>query len=90
MRLDGGRAWLPALQEVAPGCDAQRGRRRSRDADGRISARPRSPSPGPGCSAWGCGETRSRPSRAPFREGMIQEDRLRRLGDRREGEWRGR
>ncbi|PZU10199.1 MAG: hypothetical protein DI605_06310 [Sphingomonas sp.] len=26
---------------------------------------------------------------APFREGMMQEDRLRRLGDRREGEWLG-
>ena len=51
-------------------------------------ARP-SPSPGRDSSAWDLPEMRSASFRAPFREGMFQEDRLRRLGDRRDGQWLG-
>ena len=71
-------AWLTAL--AGGGAD-------HRQPTARTSAPRRSPSPGRACSRWGLPARRWPLSRAPFREGMFQEDRLRRLGDRIDGEW---
>ena len=71
-------AWLQALEAVAP----------ITDADGKDErARPRSPSPGPACRSRALGDDALATFSAPFREGMYQEDRLRRLGDRVNGQW---
>ncbi|MCD2322759.1 hypothetical protein LQ953_01870 [Sphingomonas sp. IC-56] len=74
---DKGGAWLAALQGVAP----------ITDADGKD---PRSAAIGltwEGLRKMGLGANTLASFDRPFKEGMFQEDRLRRLGDRREGKW---
>ncbi|MBB5709880.1 Dyp-type peroxidase [Sphingomonas xinjiangensis] len=76
LRAKGG-AWLQALQAVAP----------ITDADGKD---PRSAGIGftwQGLRKMGLGANALASFDRPFKEGMFQEDRLRRLGDRREGKW---
>lgn len=73
----GGGAWLQALQAVAP----------ITDADGKD---PRSAAIGFTCEGlrkMGLGANALASFDRAFQEGMFQEDRLRRLGDRRGGEW---
>lgn len=73
----GGGAWLRALNAVAPVSDAD-GR------DERAAALAFSYS---GLRKMGLDAAALASLARPFREGMLQEDRLRRLGDRRDGEW---
>ena len=76
LRRKGGE-WLKALQAVAP----------ITDADGKD---PRSAGIGftwEGLRKMGLGANALASFDRTFREGMFQEDRLRRLGDRREGKW---
>lgn len=75
----GGGAWLKALQEVA----------KVTDADGRD---PRAVALGftwSGLQKMGLDRNALASFDRPFKEGMFQEDRLRRLGDRRGEEWQG-
>jgi deferrochelatase/peroxidase EfeB len=72
----GAGAWLSALREVAPITDAIP----SEKAPSRSAALAISWS---GLSLMGLSETALRSFSLPFQEGMFQEDRLRRLGDRR-------
>lgn len=75
----GGGAWLQALREVA----------QITDADGRD---PRAVAMGftwSGLQKMGLNANALASFDRPFKEGMFQEDRLRRLGDRRGDEWQG-
>ncbi|MBO9624344.1 MAG: hypothetical protein J7500_16670 [Sphingomonas sp.] len=77
VKTQGGGAWLQALQQVAP----------ITDADGR---EPRAAGLGmswEGLRKMGLEANALASFDRPFKEGMFQEDRLRRLGDRRDGEW---
>lgn len=77
IRREGGGAWLKALREVAP----------VTDADGRD---PRCSSLGltwQGLRKMGLDANALESFDRPFKEGMFQEDRLRRLGDRRGDDW---
>lgn len=75
----GGGAWLKALETVAP----------VTDADGREARATAVSLTHAGLRRMGLGQAALDSFAAPFREGMFQEDRLRRLGDRRKGEWLG-
>ncbi|HVJ02801.1 MAG TPA: hypothetical protein VM662_11510, partial [Sphingomonas sp.] len=75
VKTQGGGAWLQALQQVAP----------ITDADGR---EPRAAGLGmswEGLRKMGLDANALASFDRPFKEGMFQEDRLRRLGDRRDG-----
>jgi Dyp-type peroxidase family len=79
VKEDGGGDWLEALSAVAP----------VTDADGRD---PRAASMGftwEGLRKMGLDAHALASFDRPFQEGMFQEDRLRRLGDRRGGQWLG-
>jgi deferrochelatase/peroxidase EfeB len=79
VKRDGGGEWLAALAAVAPVTDADR-----RD--------PRAAAMGftwLGLRKMGLDEHALASFDRPFQEGMFQEDRLRRLGDRRDGKWQG-
>ncbi|WP_129790703.1 hypothetical protein [Sphingosinicella sp. CPCC 101087] len=73
----GGGAWLNALEAVAPVTDAD-------DPEAKTAALAFTWS---GLRAMGLDRRALDSFSRPFREGMFQEDRLRRLGDRRGGEW---
>src|SRR5688572_187206 len=79
----GGGAWLSDLQKVAPITSAvppdKAGPKPDRAAALALTWT--------GLQHIGLGETALASFARPFREGMMQEDRLRRLGDRRKGEW---
>jgi deferrochelatase/peroxidase EfeB len=85
LRLDqAGGAWLAALQAVAPITPAIPPAGRGEDAATRAAALALSWA---GLSRMGLAPTALASFLRPFREGMMQEDRLRRLGDRRSGKW---
>ena len=74
----GGRgAWLKTLAQVAPVTDAD-------GCEERVASLAFTYT---GLAKTGLSEATLRSFAPPFREGMYQEDRLRRLGDRRSGEW---
>lgn len=73
----GGGAWLQALHKLAPVTGA--GAREDKAAALSFSYT--------GLAKMGLPKASLESFAAPFREGMLQEDRLRRLGDRRKGEW---
>jgi deferrochelatase/peroxidase EfeB len=73
---DGG-AWLTALRQVVD----------ITDADGRDPSAAALAFTWSGLSKMGLNKSALASFDRPFREGMFQEDRLRRLGDRREDEW---
>jgi Dyp-type peroxidase family len=73
----GGGAWLRALRTVAPVTDAG-----GKDMRAAALAFTRQ-----GLTLMGLSQAAIESFSAPFREGMFQEDRLRRIGDRRDGEW---
>jgi deferrochelatase/peroxidase EfeB len=75
----GGGAWLQALATVAP----------VTNADGREARATGVAFAHTGLEKMGLPRAALDSFAAPFREGMFQEDRLRRLGDRRNGEWLG-
>lgn len=75
----GGGAWLRALETLAP----------VSDADGRDERATALAFTWQGLARMGLPAAALASFAAPFREGMFQEDRLRRLGDRRNGEWLG-
>ena len=75
----GGGAWLQALEKVAP----------VTDADGREERAVALSFAYTGLVKMGLPKAALESFAAPYREGMLQEDRLRRLGDRRKGEWLG-
>jgi deferrochelatase/peroxidase EfeB len=76
----GNGAWLAALRQIAPISDAVlRSTKPSRSAALAISWS--------GLALMGLSETALNSFSRPFREGMFDEDRLRRLGDRRGKEW---
>ena len=75
----GGGAWLDALCAIAPVTDAD-------DREPRSTALAFAY---PGLEKMGLPRSALESFAAPFREGMFQEDRLRRLGDRRNGAWLG-
>jgi Dyp-type peroxidase family len=75
----GNGAWLQALNTVAP----------ITDADGRDEAAASIAFTWTGLQKLGLSAEVLATFSAPFREGMFQEDRLRRLGDRVEGKWQG-
>ncbi len=73
-----GGAWLTALNAVVP------------VSDGTAAGRPRQAALAftwTGLAKMGLGEPALDSFARPFREGMFQEDRLRRLGDKRSGKW---
>jgi len=74
-----GGEWMRALQAVAP----------ITDADGRDPRAAALAFAWTGLKKMGLEKVTLDSFDAPFREGMMQEDRLRRLGDRRDGEWQG-
>ena len=79
---DPGGAWLGSLQRMAPVTSATpppAGESQDRAAAIAFTWT--------GLEHMGLGETALASFARPFREGMMQEDRLRRLGDRRKGEW---
>ena len=69
--------WLAALQAVAPVTNADRPRPEAAALAFTWT----------GLAHMGLPDAALQSFAAPFREGMMQEDRLRRLGDRRKGEW---
>lgn len=73
----GGGAWLHALEQIAP----------ITDADGREPLAAGLSFSHTGLVKMGLPQAALDSFAAPFKEGMLQEDRLRRLGDRRKGEW---
>jgi len=73
----GGGAWLQALEKVAP----------ITDADGREVRAAGLSFAYTGLVKMGLPKATLESFAAPYKEGMLQEDRLRRLGDRRKGEW---
>jgi Dyp-type peroxidase family len=73
----GGGAWLEALQQVAP----------ITDADGKDPEAAALALTWEGMRRMGLGANVLASFDRPFKEGMFQEDRLRRLGDRRGTEW---
>ncbi|WCM27106.1 hypothetical protein NDN01_24515 [Sphingomonas sp. QA11] len=75
----GGGAWLRTVQELAP----------VTDADGRDARATAISFAYAGLEKMGLPKPALDSFAAPFKEGMFQEDRLRRLGDRRKGEWLG-
>jgi Dyp-type peroxidase family len=75
----GGGAWLAALHAVAP----------ITDADGKEARAAGIGLTWEGLRKMGLNASTLASFDRPFKEGMFQEDRLRRLGDRREGEWLG-
>lgn len=75
----GGGGWLQAVQELAP----------VTDADGRDARATAISFAYAGLEKMGLPKPALDSFAAPFKEGMFQEDRLRRLGDRRKGEWLG-
>ncbi|HEV2556932.1 MAG TPA: hypothetical protein VGV17_24545 [Bosea sp. (in: a-proteobacteria)] len=78
--VSGSGAWLGALRRVAPITNAVRpDGDRTRAAAFAVSWS--------GLSLMGLSETALNSFSRPFQEGMFQEDRLRRLGDRRDGKW---
>ncbi len=72
-------AWLDTLATVAP----------VTDADGREARATALSFAYTGLKKMGLSPAALATFAAPFREGMLQEDRLRRIGDRRNGEWLG-
>lgn len=74
---EGGGAWLRALHEVAP----------VSDADGKDTRAAALALTWHGLKKMGLAPSALASFARPFREGMLQEDRLRRLGDRRDGAW---
>jgi len=75
----GGGAWMQALEAVAP----------VTNADGRDPKAVALSFAYVGLEKMGLPKPALESFAAPFREGMFQEDRLRRLGDRRNGAWLG-
>jgi deferrochelatase/peroxidase EfeB len=75
----GGGAWLETLRAIAP----------VTDSDGRDERSTALAFAYPGLEKMGLPKAALESFAAPFREGMFQEDRLRRLGDRRNGVWLG-
>lgn len=73
----GSGAWLQALEKVAP----------VTNADGREARAVALSFAHTGLAKMGLDRAALDSFAAPFKEGMLQEDRLRRLGDRRKGEW---
>lgn len=73
----GGTGWLGALQDIAP----------ITDADGRDPRAAAIAFTWSGLQRMGLPQAALDSFSDPFREGMMQEDRLRRLGDRRKGRW---
>jgi Dyp-type peroxidase family len=80
----GGGAWLAALEQVAPITNAVPPDKSAPDAQPRAAAIAFT---GTGLARIGLDEAALASFSRPFREGMFQEDRLRRLGDRRGDEW---
>jgi len=72
-----GGAWLQTLKGLAP----------ISDADGRDERAASLAFTWTGLARMGLPETALASFTRPFREGMFQEDRMRRLGDRRSGQW---
>jgi deferrochelatase/peroxidase EfeB len=72
-------AWLETLRAIAP----------VTDADGRDERSTALAFAYAGLEKMGLSKAALESFAAPFREGMFQEDRLRRLGDRRDGAWLG-
>jgi hypothetical protein len=79
-----GGAWLRALQEVAPVTPAVPPQKADEQAHECAVALAFTWA---GLMRLGLAETALASFSRPFREGMFQEDRLRRLGDRRDGDW---
>jgi len=75
----GNGAWLDTLATVAP----------VTDADGREARATALSFAWTGLKKMGLPEAALASFAEPFRQGMLQEDRLRRIGDRRNGEWLG-
>jgi deferrochelatase/peroxidase EfeB len=73
----GSGAWLQALETVAP----------VTNADGREEKAVALSFAYTGLAKMGLAKAALDSFAAPYKEGMLQEDRLRRLGDRRKGEW---
>ncbi len=73
----GGGAWLDTLQAVAPITDAHGRDPKAAAISFACTGLAKMGLPRPALDSFA----------APFREGMFQEDRLRRIGDRRSGEW---
>lgn len=73
----GGGAWLKALETVAP----------VTNADGREDRAVALSFAYTGLAKMGLAKSALESFAAPYKEGMLQEDRLRRLGDRRKGVW---
>jgi deferrochelatase/peroxidase EfeB len=73
----GGGAWLQALEKIAP----------ITNADGREERAAGLSFAYTGLVKMGLPKATLESFAAPYKEGMLQEDRLRRLGDRRKGEW---
>jgi Dyp-type peroxidase family len=86
-KAHGGGAWLDALQKVVEITSAEPPAKRD---GGQSDDQPRAAALAiswAGLQLMGLGETALASFSRPFREGMLQEDRLRRLGDRRNGKW---
>ncbi|MDV3458919.1 hypothetical protein RZN05_18115 [Sphingomonas sp. HF-S4] len=77
VRQKGGGDWLAAVQAVAP----------ITDADGKDERAASIALTWEGLRKMGLDKSTLASFDRPFQEGMFQEDRLRRLGDRREGKW---
>ena len=73
-------AWLGVLDQIAPITSAQPSAASASQAAALAFT-------WTGLQVMGMAETSLASFLSPFREGMMQEDRLRRLGDRRKGEW---
>ena len=73
--------WLRAVHQITPVTPAQRSDEGAAQAAALAFT-------WTGLQAMGLAETTLASFLPPFREGMMQEDRLRRLGDRRKGDWR--
>lgn len=73
-------AWLEVLDRIAPVTSAQK-------PDSDVTQAAALAFTWTGLQAMGLAETALASFLPPFREGMMQEDRLRRLGDRRGGKW---
>lgn len=79
---DCGGAWLQALMDISPVTAAS-----DVGADDPLRQAISVSFTGTGLTRMGLPKAALATFSAPFREGMFQEDRLRRLGDRRSGEW---
>lgn len=77
-------AWLESLMEVAPITSAEPPDKSDPDAQARAAALAFTWT---GLQRMGLPETALASFSRPYTEGMFQEDRLRRLGDRRSGKW---